>query len=216
MNKVNILLTEANGNLSSAREMIISAIKTAEEYVFPKLKIDWDIDLLVTNRLRDIVIPEDGVGGYTRTADFIEFAINEEKATENLISENVVHELCHAARWGKNDEWIKSLFDGLLFEGLACVLEDEFANNNPEKTLFIKTILERSDEENEKILAVVRDKLDSNEYNYDEIFFNGNDKLPRWAGYSLGYYLVKKYLEKTNKGIEDAFADKYADFKIVL
>lgn len=117
---------------------------------------------------------------------------------------------------GKNDEWIKSLFDGLLFEGLACVLEDEFANNNPEKTLFIKTILERSDEENEKILAVVREKLDSNEYNYDEIFFNGNDKLPRWAGYSLGYYLVKKYLEKTNKGIEDAFVDKYADFKIIL
>ena len=92
MNKVSILLTESNGNLSSAREMIISAIKTAEEYVFPKLKIDWDIDLLVTNRLRDIVIPEDGVGGYTRTADFIEFAINEEKATENLISEMIAHE----------------------------------------------------------------------------------------------------------------------------
>lgn len=96
------------------------------------------------------------------------------------------------------------------------MLEDEFASNNSEKTLFIKTILERSDEENEKILAVVRDKLDSNEYNYDEIFFNGNNKLPRWAGYSLGYYLVKKYLEKTNKRIEDAFDDKYADFKIVL
>ena len=46
---------------------------------------------------------------------------------------------------------------------------------------------------------MVRNKLDSNEYNYDEIFFNGNDKLPRWSGYSLGYYLVKKYLEKTNK-----------------
>ena len=163
-----------------------------------------------------MIIPENGAGGFTFSADFIRINIDDEKATENLISENVVHELCHAARWGKNDEWIKSLFDGLIFEGLACVLEDEFASNNSEKTLFIKTILERSDEENEKILAVVRDKLDSNEYNYDEIFFNGNNKLPRWAGYSLGYYLVKKYLEKTNKRIEDAFDDKYADFKIVL
>lgn len=52
--------------------------------------------------------------------------------------------------------------------------------------------------------------------NYDEIFFNGNDKLPRWAGYSVGYYLVKKYLEKTNKKIEDAVADKYADFKAIV
>ena len=215
MNKINILLTEANGNLLDKKEMIKTAVKTAEKYVFPKLKIDWDIDILVTNRI-PMIIPENGAGGFTFSADFIRIIIDDEKATENLISENVVHELCHAARWGKNDEWIKSLFDGLIFEGLACVLEDEFASNNSEKTLFIKTILERSDEENEKILAVVRNKLDSNEYNYDEIFFNGNDKLPRWAGYSLGYYLVKKYLEKTNKRIEDAFDDKYADFKIVL
>lgn len=215
MNKVNILLTEANGNLSDKREMIKIAVKTAEKYVFPKLKIDWDIDVLVTNRI-PMIIPENGAGGYTFSADFIRINIDDEKATENLISENVVHELCHAARWGKNDEWTKSLFDGLLFEGIACVLEDEFANNNLEKTLFIKTILERSDEENEKILAVVRDKLYSNEYNYDEMFFNGNDKLPRWSGYSLGYYLVKKYLKKTNKRIEDAFADKYADFRTGL
>ncbi len=215
MNRINILLTEANGNLLDKKEMIKTAVKTAEKYVFPKLKIDWDIDVLVTNRI-PMIIPENGAGGFTFSADFIRINIDDEKATENLISENVVHELCHAARWGKNDEWIKSLFDGLIFEGLACVLEDEFASNNSEKTLFIKTILERSDEENEKILAVVRDKLDSNEYNYDEIFFNGNNKLPRWAGYSLGYYLVKKYLEKTNKRIEDAFDDKYADSKIVL
>lgn len=216
MNKVNILLTEANGNLSNAREMIISAIKTAEEYVFPRLKIDWDIDLLVTNRLHDIVIPEDGVGGYTKTSDFIEFAINEEKATENLISEMIAHELCHAARWGKNDERIITLFDGMISEGIATHLEAEFVKDREEKTVFIKTILERSDNENKKILEELRDQLDSNYYDYYTIFFNGNDKLPRWSGYSLGYYLVKKYLEKTNKKIEDAFTDKYADFKITL
>ena len=216
MNKVNILLTEANGNLSDKRELIKTAVKTAEKYVFPKLKVNWDIDLLVTNRLYDVIIPEDGVGGHTRTSDFIEFAINEEKVTKNLISEMVAHELCHAARWGKNDEWIKSLFDGIISEGIATYLEAEFVKDREEKTVFIKTILERSDDENEKILEKLRDQLDSNYYDYDAIFFNGNDELPRWSGYSLGYYLVKKYLKKTNKRIEDAFADKYADFKIVL
>ncbi len=210
-----MLLTEANGNLSSSREMIVSAVKTAEEYVFHKLKIDWDIDLLVTNRLYDIIIPEDGVGGRTRTSDFIEFAINE-KATENLISEMMAHELCHAARWGKNKEWINSLFDGIISEGIATYLEAEFVKDREEKTVFIKTILERADNENEKILEKLRDQLDSNYYDYDTIFFNGNDELPRWSGYSLGYYLVKKYLEKNNKKIEDAFTDKYADFKIAL
>lgn len=216
MNKANLLLTEANGNLSSSREMIVCAVKTAEKYVFPKLKIDWGIDILVTNRLYDIIIPEDGVGGRTRTSDFIEFAINEEKATKNLISEMVAHELCHAARWGKNDERINSLFDSMISEGIATYLEAEFVKDRKEKTVFIKTILERTDDENKKILEKLRNQLDSNYYDYDTIFFNGDDELPRWSGYSLGYYLVKKYLEKTNKKIEDAFANKYADFKITL
>ena len=215
MNKVNILLTEANGNLSNEKEMIENAIKMAEEYVFPKLNIDWDIDVLVTNRI-PMIIPENGAGGYTFSADFIRINIDDKKATENLISENVVHELCHAARWGKNDEWIKSLFDGLIFEGLACVFEAEFVKDRSEKSLFIKTILERTDDENEKILEKLRDQLDSNCYDYDTIFFNGNNELPRWSGYSLGYYLVKKYLEKTGKKIEEAFADKYANFRIIL
>lgn len=216
MNKINLLLAEANGNLSSNREMIADAIKTAEEYVFPKLKVNWDIDLLVTNRLYDIIIPEDGVGGRTRTSDFIEFVINEEKATKNLISEMVAHELCHAARWGKNDEWINSLFDGIISEGIATYLEAEFVKDQKEKTVFIKTILERTNDENKKILEKLRDQLESNYYDYNTIFFNGNNELPRWSGYSLGYYLVKKYLEKTHKKIEDAFADKYAEFKIAL
>ena len=211
MNKINVLITHANGNLDSKVETIVKAVKEAEQYVFPKLKIDWDIDLLVTNRLYDIIIPEDGVGGRTRTSDFIEFAIDEEKATENLISEMVAHELCHAARWGKNDEWINS-----LSEGIATYFEAEFVKDRTEKTVFIKTILERSDEENEEILEKLRSQLDSNYYDYDTIFFNGSNELPRWSGYSLGYYLVRKYLKKTGKKIEDAFADKYADFNAVL
>ena len=215
MNKVNILLTEANGNLSNKKEMIENAIKMAEEYAFLKLNIDWDIDVLVTNRI-PMIIPENGAGGYTFSADFIRINIDDKKATENLISENVVHELCHAARWGKNDEWIKSLFDGLIFEGLACVLEAEFVKDRSEKSLFIKTILERTDDENKKILEKLCDQLNSKCYDYDTIFFNGNNELPYWSGYSLGYCLVKKYLKKTNKKIEEAFADKYADFRIVL
>ena len=216
MNKINVLITRANGNLDSKVETIAKAVKEAKQYVFPKLKIDWDIDLLVTNRLYDFIIPEDGVGGRTRTSDFIEFAINEEKATENLISEMVAHELCHAARWGKNDEWINSLFDGVINEGIATYFEAEFVKDRTEKTVFIKTILERSDEENEKILEKLRSQLDSNYYDYDTIFFNGSNEFPRWSGYSLGYYLVRKYLKKTGKKIEDAFADKYADFNAVV
>ena len=128
----------------------------------------------------------------------------------------VAHELCHAGRWGKNDEWANSLFDGVVSKGIATYLEAEFIKDRTEKTVFIKTILERSDEENEKILEKLRSQLDSNYYDYDTNFFGGSNDLPRWSGYSLGYYLVRKYLKKTGKKIEDAFADKYADFKTIV
>ena len=57
-------MTEANGNLSNKREKIGSAVKTAEKYVFLKLKIDWSIDVLATNRI-PMIIPENGADGYT-------------------------------------------------------------------------------------------------------------------------------------------------------
>lgn len=36
--------------------------------------------------------------------------------------------------------------------------------------------------------------------------------MPRWAGYRLGYYYVKKYLEKTGRSIEEATLDSYKLF----
>lgn len=59
-------------------------------------------------------------------------------------------------------------------------------------------------------------KVSSKRYDYQTIFFNGNNKLPRWSGYSLGYLTVKKYLEKSGKTIEEAFADKCADIEAAL
>ena len=216
MNKINLFITEANENLSDKKELILNAVKKAEGYVFPKLKIDWDIDVVITNRVYEFVIPEDGVGGRTYASDFILISINEYKITENILAETLVHELCHAARWGKNDEWMNTLFDGMISEGIATYFESEFVKDKSEKQLFLKTVVERSDEENEKIHEELESLLKNERYDYQTIFFNGNDKLPRWSGYSLGYLTVKKYLEKSGKTIEEAFADKYADIEAAL
>ena len=62
----------------------------------------------------------------------------------------------------KNDEWANSLFDGIISEGIATYFEAEFVKDRTEKTIFIKTILERSDEENEKNLEKLRSQLDLN------------------------------------------------------
>ena len=213
MNRIIPTITSANGNLVKLQDLILSAVKKAEEYAFLRLKIDWDIDVLITNRMGEFIIPEDGVGGRTYSSDFIVIAIDESKITEKILTEMLVHELCHAARWGKNPEWINSLFDGIVNEGIATYFEAEYANEQKESQFFIKTITARSDEENGKILDILKEQLDNPYYDYQSIFFDGNDALPRWSGYSAGYFVVKKYLEKTGKKIEEAFADKYEDVK---
>lgn len=216
MSKINVLLANANGNLDETKDTILAAVKEVESYAFSKLKIDWNIDVVVTDSAYSIIIPEDGVGGYTYANNFIVSALDLKSMSIPRFKEMLAHELCHAARWGKNNEWMNTLFDGMISEGVATYFNAEFAKNNSEKQFFTKTILERSDEENEHILNELRGNLDDKHYDYNTIFFSGNDKLPRWSGYSLGYYLVKKYLEKTHKTIEEAFADKYEDFRIVL
>ena len=204
MSKINVLLANANGNLDESKEIILTAVKEVESYAFSRLKIDWDIDVVVSANAYSIIIPEDGVGGQTFASNFIVSALDLKTMSILRFKEMLAHELGHAARWGKNDEWMNTLFDGMISEGIATYFGTEFA------------ILERSDEENERILNELRGNLDDKNYDYNTIFFTGNDKLPRWSGYSLGYYLVKKYLEKTHKTIEEAFADKYEDFRIVL
>lgn len=216
MGRLKLLLTTANGNIVDCEEKIREAVEKAEKYAFEKLNIDWDIDLLVTNRLFNYLIPEDSVGGRTWSSDFIELAIDDQKVTEEAISEILTHELCHAARWGKNNEWTQMLLDEIIFEGIATYFEAEYAKTSGNKTFFLDTVTKRSDEENERILTQLSEQLNCKEYNHEAIFFRGNEKLLRWSGYSLGYYLVKRHLEKTGKSINEAYADEYSVYKDAL
>ena len=216
MSKINVLFANANGNFDEIKDTILAAVKEVESYAFSRLKIDWDIDVVVSANAYSIIIPEDGVGGQTFASNCIVSALDLKTMSILRLKEMLAHELGHAARWGKNDEWMNTLFDGMISEGIATYFGTEFAKNNSEKQFFTRAMLKRSDEENERILNELRGNLDDKNYDYQTIFFTGNDKLPRWSGYSLGYYLVKKYLEKTHKTIEEAFTDKYKDFRIVL
>ena len=64
MNKINLFITEANENLSDKKELILNAVKKAEEYAFPKLKIDWDIDVLIRNSKQKFPEAKDRVSGH--------------------------------------------------------------------------------------------------------------------------------------------------------
>lgn len=214
--KLNSIIANANHNLSSITPKIQAATARAEATVNKKLKINHNINLIFAE-LDHFLIPEDGIGGRTYRADFILITLDLKKdPTEDTLFEIICHELCHAARWGANPEYMTTLFDGIINEGIATAFEEKIATDNHHKQVFLNTILSRSDAENQKLLDQLRPQLDHADYNYNAIFFTGNAELPKWTGYSIGYYLVKKYLSITNKTISQAFADNYANFKIAL
>jgi len=218
MGKIKASIATKNGEQLSAEksQLIFRAMKTAEDYTFPRLKINWDIHAVVMTDFNEVLIPEDGVGGRTFLSSFIALGIDLKKINENKLSEMLCHELCHAARWGKNDEWASCLFDNIINEGIATYFEAELAKTRTEKQFFIQTITNRSEAENLKIVEKLKNQFGAQNYDYNTIFYNGDAELPRWAGYSAGYSLVEKYLEKTGKKIENAFADNYADFRSIL
>lgn len=223
MSKINLFITNASGDLDDYLDEIKTAVKDAEAFIFQNFNVAWDIDLVVTDRVYDATIPEDGVCGRTFTSDFITFYIDPKVMTRVKLYEMLCHELSHAARWGKNSEFSYALFGNLILEGLAMVVEEEAISvysNNPEKeqTFCLSTMQKRTEKEYQEIYEKLLPMFDftHEKYNFHEIFIAGNKDLPRWAGYSLGYYLIKQFIEKTGKSIFEINALPYAEFAKIL
>ncbi len=205
---LSLVLADASGELSALDYGVRDAVSLAREFISRHFALDWRINVVATSGLRWLVVPEDGVGGKAYASDFVVLAIGADNSTKAKAAEMLVHELAHAVRWGKNPEWSKDLFCELVSEGLAVAVEAEFARIQDEKTFFLETILGRNEEENQRLYTELKPHFRDRRYDYDGIFF-GNETWPRWAGYSVGYYIVQKYLEKITKSIFEEIDVRY-------
>lgn len=198
MSKINLLLTDANGNLAGVKDIILLAIKRIESQTLKDLEIGQDINVLVTNRAPKMVIKEDGVGGFTYSSDFIFLAIDEQRIKEDYVFEMLSHELCHAKRLSEKPAYPKTLLEAIINEGLATFYESQIAKNNKEKQFFIRTVEQRTKVENLAILKYCLPYLDKMEYDDGLFFFRGNQAIPRWSGYSLGMEIIKEFISTKN------------------
>lgn len=217
--EINLHIADAKKLFSEQdRRIIQNGVARAKEYATPRLHIQEDIDIIVTPELPDFLIPEDHLGGRTYTGNFIMLSFAAGHTVEDLVYEVVCHELCHATRWQKNAEDFKNLFDDMIFEGLAVFFEEQATAGQNTRQFFLDTMLKRTDQENIDALEIIKSDLDNKYYDYYSIFITGNKQknIPRWAGYSVGYYLVKRYLSMTNKTIEEAFAEPFDNFRKAL
>lgn len=122
--------------------------------------------------------------------------INLEQATRESIENTVAHELNHTIYYYHHYDDFNNytLLDAILLEGLAENFREQYLK--PEITKWAGALKE------EEALQVIT-KLDDNLLNTTSQktirgFLFGNKEYKRWTGYSTGYWLVKKFIEKNS------------------
>jgi len=218
MSKIKLLIAEANNYFSTDEiEKLNTAAALAEQFVSNKFDFDYEVNVFVISPSYPLnVITEDGISGKTYRSDLIVIVIDKEIGfSQDFFYETLCHELAHSLRWQKVDEHSITLSDEIIFEGLAILLEEKaMAENSILNTQYFLKEMQNTDQTKiDKIISKLNKNLNDSEYDYNKIFINGNDELPRWSGYRLGYYLVKKYLKNNNTDIFKAIFDKYKSFQ---
>lgn len=219
MGKINLLVSNSNKNFNDNDLSIFSkASIAAEKFITNNFYFNYEVDVLITAPSYIMnTIPEDGISGRTYNSHFIIIVVNKEQSevNEDIVFETICHEMSHSLRWEKLTETANTLFEVMILEGLAIALEKEalVSTGRKNKQFFLEEMEETDEVIANNIISQLRNLFDNQEYDYSRIFYDGDEKLPRWAGYRLGYYLVNKHLKLTEESIYKATLSSYKNFK---
>ncbi len=139
-----------------------------------------------------LVIPEIGIGARA-DANTIHLAFNsnlpaQSAALDSELLPLLAHEMHHVARFHAVG-FISNLFEAMINEGLADHFSVEVAGADP--PIWASALTEEQ-------LATwserARAEWFDSSYNHDAWFFGLSPVIPRWAGYSIGFDLVRQFL----------------------
>jgi uncharacterized protein YjaZ len=219
MGKINLLIANANQKFTNGELTIFQkAAAAANEFISNNFVFDYDVDVVVTApSFLMSTVPEDGICGRTYNSQLIILVVDKQQLeiSEDIIFETICHEMSHSLRWEKLPEYSDTLFKGLILEGLGVALEAKaMTDSERQSKQYFLTEMQSTDQVMiNSILAQLSDLFDKERYDYDMIFYTGNDTLPRWAGYRLGHYFVNKHLQQTGTTIFEATLASYNSFK---
>lgn len=159
----------------------------------------------------DQTIPEEGLGGRAWGSDWIRMDIDPDtklgvnKAIQTYLPGMVAHELHHTRR-ATSVGYGETLGEAMVSEGLAQAYQ-EFLY--PEVNAMYAHHLTADEIKNAWEKA--QRELASKDYSHSEWFF-GTGKLKRWTAYSLGYDIVKQFMESKGEDNPAALVDVTANF----
>lgn len=200
--KIHILSASEEIKLYSSdlRSIAESTISLVEKLLSIK-----DVDLVFYNNPGATIDEIGGIGGFSPNANTIFISLNPKhpnfkKALNNVLPYTIAHELHHTIRWQKQVEG-DTLLEAMIFEGLA----DHFAVEaiGCEEPLVWSSVL--SQEQKDEMYKKAKEIWDEPTYDNGLWFFGSKPEIvPKWTWYTLGYDLVKEYLDKHS----DASASK--------
>jgi len=191
MIKLHILNT--SGSLDSIESILRVEFDKSIKEIQAKIPVD-DVDVVVCSSSfgtsKEIIF-----GPHTLTKNVINISIfpNHDKEKKFIIKDfknTLAHELYHTVRDYTYENENHYLLYSLINEGLAEHFALEVFKSPPNPWT-----VALSDKDLNKYLKMAEKEFNSKNYDYYEWFFGTKD-IPVSTGYSLGYYLVKKYFEK--------------------
>lgn len=194
MIKLHIL--NAHGKFTPYQEQIEAVVALSVQHVSELLPISG-VDVVFQIE-PESVIPEFGIGGYSPSGDRIIISADPDnanfaKSLENEFLTTLGHELHHCMRW-RTVGYGSTLLEALVSEGLACHFETEL---RPGTIPFYASALEEV--AIPTLFAKASQSFSDTNYGHAEWFFGQSDEIPLHAGYTLGFELVSKSIQKHGK-----------------
>jgi hypothetical protein len=140
------------------------------------------------------IIPEIGLGGRTNGTSDVQISVDPlytslARAVDSDLFPLLAHELHHIARH-RQFGLSSNLLEAMVMEGLADHFSIEVASVDPPPWAVALTPTEI-----DHWIEQARPGWLNGEYDHDRWFFGVDPTIPRWAGYSVGFDMVDRYLD---------------------
>ena len=159
-----------------------------------------------------MIDPNIGVGGYTDDKNRIKLSIDPayKDLRDDELFATLVHELSHVKR--AYGPWYgTTLFDYMIFEGLGVAFEEEVCGPNTYYPNYLRKLHNA-----QRLVETFAYMFDYNDDQYDYMDFvlgNTDKNIPEFAIYSMGLFVVEKYLSRTHKRPSELLLDHAEIFR---
>ncbi len=213
--KLFIHFMKAQGDFGSLKNQIGRIIHETFNEACERLNLD-KIDIIVTKEQNAKELKEmNGIGAFCSSARKIEVRIDSKhpsvkKFLKKSLKKPLFHEFHHSARLEAGEKIIGGTFlEVLVSEGLA----DNFVYNMVgEKPKWVIDL--NKNKENKlikKIKKIINKKIDYKDYN--KWFLEGSEEnIPRWAGYSIAYKIMKNFINNHSNETAASLAGKPIEY----